>query len=534
MKYAAMPLAFRRIPWWLACALLGLLSLATVGPTYLGHDDAWYLHMAQVLLHGGTIYRDVVDTNPPLIVFLSLPPVWLAERLGIGATGTFKACVFCAEAVSIFVCARLLRLAWSGGSETTRDVLLASVAFALVPFARPEEFGQREHLMMLLVLPYLIAAVAPAQGRELRGPAAFAIGVAGGLGFAMKPHYVLAWLAIETTLLLVSHAGRGYAHSWRRREALGAAAVLACYALAVLLFVPQYLVLANKVRQVYGGLNASAALLFRLRDAQLWAAGLLALVLIRLPRASRSACVLLFIAWSAFLLAAILQLKGWNYHLYPARACALLFFVAFVLALFEAVPALGAVLRGGMRGIAFGIVAALLVSAGRYLLEARRPVVDTDLVTPLVRLIEADAPRGTVAVLSMRTIIYPAFPAVNYAGARWTMRHNSLWFLPGLYEKELQAADGVVPFRAPGAMPRLERDFYEEVIGDLCAAPPDLLLVERADPRAPGGRRALDLAAYYSQDGRYARLARGYEPLTVLGPFSVFKRTAGASCSRAP
>lgn len=521
-----MPFPFRRFPWWPIWALLALLSAATIGPAYLVHDDAWYLHMARVVLHGGTMYRDVVDTNPPLIVFLTLPPVWLAERLGLNTIATFKTYVFCAEFLSILACARLLRFAWGSASETTRNLLLAVIVFALVPFARTGEFGQREHLMMLLTLPYLLAAIGWAEGRVVGGAWALVIGAAGGLGFAMKPHYVLTWLAIEATLVFIARGRR----SWRRREALASAAALVAYAVLVVVFVPQYLVLADKVRQVYGGLNSSAALLFRLRDAQLWAAGLVVLGLVRLPRSTRTACVLLFVAWTAFLLAAVLQLKGWNYHLYPARACSLLFFVAFVLAVFEALPALGTVLRGGLRGIAVGVVAALLLSSGRYLLEARRPVVETDLVTPLIDVVNNHAPRGTIAVLSMRTIIYPAFPAVNYAGARWSMRHNSLWFLPGLYEKELQAPDGIVRFRAPAAMSGLERGFYEDVIADLCAAPPDLLLFERADPRAPGGRRALDLPAYYSQDGRYERLTRGYEPLPALGPFNVLKRTAGASC----
>jgi hypothetical protein len=130
----------------------------------------------------------------------------------------------------------------------------------------------------------------------------------------------------------------------------------------------------------------------------------------------------------------------------------------------------------------------------------------------------------------MRTIVYPAFPAVSYTSARWPMRHNSLWFLPGLYEKEMQSPDAANLYRAPAAMGPLERRFYEDVIGDLCADPPALLLIEPAQPRAPSGRRALDLSAYYGQDARYRKLWQGYEQLNTIGPFTVYLRTANSSC----
>jgi len=64
----------------------------------------------------------------------------------------------------------------------------------------------------------------------------------------MKPHYLLAWLAVEASLPFVT-ARRG---SWRRPEALGAVAAILAYALVVVAFVPQYLDVAERARQVYG------------------------------------------------------------------------------------------------------------------------------------------------------------------------------------------------------------------------------------------------------------------------------------------
>ncbi len=531
MKYAAMPFAFgpsfRRYTWWGVWLLLIAASAVVICPAYLVHDDAWYLHMASVWLHGGTIYRDVIDTNPPLIVLLTVPPVWIAERLGANAVAVFKAYVALAAFCSLFLSARVLRSVWqpAKANDQAPRLLLTALVFIIFPFARQPEFGQREHLMLLLTLPYILAAAGWASGHDLRPRFAWLAGIAAGLGFAMKPHYVLAWLATEAALLVVGRRG-----SWRRPAVLSAAVGLILYGLFIIVFVPQYLSLFDKVRQVYGGWNSSPALLFRLPDAQMWAAGFVLLLLVRLPAGARPRALVLFAAWTGFLLAAVLQLKGWSYHLYPGRAIALLFFVTFALALVDALPEMGRVLRGGLQGVGAGLVLALLVSAGRYVVEARRPV-ESDLVTPLIDTIRRQAPGGAIAVLSMRTVIYPAFPAVNYTGARWTLRHNALWFLPGLYSDELQSPDADKRYRAPAAMSGLERQFYDEVVGDLCADPPALLLVEPPLQRAPAGRRALDLTAYYAQDSRYQNLWRSYQRLDTLGPFVVYRRNGVASCA---
>jgi hypothetical protein len=513
----------RRFLWWSIWGILVLLSAAVVCPGYVNHDAAWYLHMSRVLLDGGTLYRDVIDTNPPLIVYLTVPPVWIARQLGVGDVVLFKAYVFCGAFLSLLVCAVLVRRAWASASETARALLVTVLVFLVLPFVKGD-FGEREHLAVLLTLPYVLAAASWIGGQPLGAVAATLIGVAGGLGFAIKPHFLLPWIAVEVSLLSLSR-GR----SWRRPEPIAAAVSLVAYALVVLLFVPQYLPLAEKVRQVYGGLNSSPAVLLRMPDAQLWAAGLALLLLTRLPRTTRSISIVVFAAATGFLLAGLLQLKWWSYQLYPARAFTLLFLATFGLGLLEALPALVGTVRGGLRNIAAVVVASLFVVSGRYVLEARRPLTP-DLVTALVEIVRQHAPRGPIAVLSMRTIVYPAFPLVNYTGARWSLRHNSLWFLPGLYVKELQMPAAEVPFRAPEAMPPIEREFYEQIIGDLCRNPPRLLIIEPPISRAPIGRRSLDLSAYYGQDPRYRRLSGAYRQLTTVGPFAVFTPTASASC----
>ena len=62
--------------------LLVALTVMAVGPAHLNHDAAWYLYVVERWPGGATLYRDVLDTNPPLIVWLSTPAVWAAGLAG--------------------------------------------------------------------------------------------------------------------------------------------------------------------------------------------------------------------------------------------------------------------------------------------------------------------------------------------------------------------------------------------------------------------------------------------------------------------
>ena len=80
-------------------------------------------------------------------------------------------------------------------------------------------------------------------------------------------------------------------------------------------------------------------------------------------------------------------------------------------------------------------------------------------------------------------------------------------------------------------MPALERAFYDEVIGDLCALPPTVLVVESVTHYGAEGRRPFDSARrIYRQDERFARLWTAYAPADRVGAFSVYVARAQPTC----
>jgi len=509
--------------WITAAAVLVALAVAALWTTTLNHDVAWYLHMVDVARRGGHLYRDVIDTNPPLIIFLLWPSAWLSSIAPISGPNAVRL-YECAMALgSVIVSVRLATRVWPRASREMIGMIGLTITFVLFPFLR-YDFGQREHFAVMLTLPYiLLAAIVPSAVPS--GRVRSLIGLAAGLGFSIKPHFAAAWAGVEACLLFTAREER----PWRRPELAAALAVAAGYLICLVVWLPDYFQVARDVIAVYASQEAGLGVLAAIPDLVVWAAAAALFAAIRLNPGTRRPVAVLFLAGTGYLIAALAQRRGWSYHLYPARALMALFFVTFALALFETVPGLLGAIRGGLSSAALVLSGALVSLGARYATVERIPRTP-DLVAPLIEIINRERPTGPLASISMRTVIYPAFPVVNETHATWSLRHNGLWFLPGLYERELLMPQAETHFRAPADMAPLERRFFEEIVTDLCATPPGILLVEPPVAGAPEGRRTLDLVAYYQQDARFRRLFDAYTPLTRLGTFIVYTGRAGASC----
>jgi hypothetical protein len=515
--------ASNRWPFWLPVwAALVVVRGAGVASRYINHDAAWYLYMSRVMLDGGRLYRDVVDTNPPLIVWLTTPAMLVSRLVNAPESPVFVLYVLVVMAVSLVCCSRLLARVWPDLPAHVRHALVTVLLYLfLVRIHR--EFGQREHFTALLTLPYVLSAMAWMEGRPLGRFAGFATGIAAALGFALKPHLLVPMLLVEAYLAFAAPDRR----PWRRTEAVALAATLIAYALVIVLFVSSYFEVAARAARVYGGLNPPPFNLVRVPEVPLWGLAALLLLMLRVPARSRQTWAVLFVAGTGFLVAGLAQMKGWEYHLYPARVTLTLLISAQVFWLLDAATDLAAKIRGGTSTIPALVAVALVVGTVRQTVADRQP--DThDLVTPLRTLVERDARGGPIYVMGM--LLYPAFPLVNVAQVSWSGRHNSYWFLPGLYVEEL-ASPGAFHFNSPSGMPPIERAFYDEVIGDLCARPPTLLIVESVTHYDANERRPFDLAGYYGQDPRFARLFSAYLPGDRVGAFTVYRPQRPPSCA---
>jgi hypothetical protein len=303
----------------LACGLALPFLVATMLPP-ANHDMAAILHFTERWLDGERLYVDLIDMNPPLIFLLSAAPIALARLFALDPIAAAALCVHALGAWSTFACHRILatRLQELGGLPL---VLLPLAMFLIGPLAG-HNFGQREHLMLLVALPYLCLSDARLAAIAVPPRLAIAIVAMATLGFCLKPHFLAVPALIELWLLRRRWRGpflRSAPLAWMCGVAL-------IYAALIAIAFPAYLArIVPLARAHYApslccltGLDALGHLSVPalLSSAEVARVGIIAIpaALLSLQRDASALSRLLALAALGGLIAGLAQRKGWDYH----------------------------------------------------------------------------------------------------------------------------------------------------------------------------------------------------------------------------
>jgi hypothetical protein len=289
--------------------------------------------------------------------------------------------------------------------------------------------------------------------------------------------------------------------------------VLKAYAVAVVLFTPEYLTrVIPYALEVYNGAyrNSWSFVLARPETLLVPVAVLLHLRARRALAAPQAAMGDVFTAAMLALFALYLsQMKGWNYHIYPTTA--MLVLVAGNLAL-AAAP--GRPLR--LVGLA---LAGLLVIRAAILADNRYPLMDR--LRPFI-----DA-RGAEAIYFFSSNTWTGFPMTLYANVAWASRFPALWLLPGI----VNARNAAAADRATAALAEIDRFTTEAVIADLSARPPDIVFVDARPWKSWYREPGFDFIAHFSADPRFAAFWSEYELIGDIEGFEIYCRQTPAAPS---
>ncbi|MBV9575421.1 MAG: hypothetical protein JO149_02225 [Gammaproteobacteria bacterium] len=218
-------------------ALLSLYVFAVILQSilYLNPDVSWLMSGTRRLLAGGTYLNDFFELNAPLILYLYVPPVLIAEHFHLPIYFVLPSYIFLLATLSLGISFLLIQKICS---HNLRDTYLFTLVFALVFLILPiYEFGQREHLFFLLTFPYLLTVVCRMQGYKLKPLLAVLIGVLAGLGFAIKPFFIFPLLFVESYTIFFTRN----LWSWIRLETISIFAVFLLYIAGVFIFHQDYL-----------------------------------------------------------------------------------------------------------------------------------------------------------------------------------------------------------------------------------------------------------------------------------------------------
>jgi hypothetical protein len=499
---------------------LVLIALGLVAP-FAGRpttDTAWLQYLAHRMLSGDRLYVDLIEANPPLIVWLNLPAALLSRMTGLPGALLYNMMVLCLGIGSVLVCRSLLSRLLPETPALQRYLTLALIAI-LFPLIRGN-FGQREHLALLLLLPFALLSAMRIRNVPTSRVAAIVIGAAAGLGIALKPYFMLPWLGLELTVFLATRRLQ------IRPESVTIVACGAAYLVAVSWFAREYWSLTPLMAGGYYDFlrNSLAVTALAGEGAAPALAALLLALMLRQQAAHPWLWLVIGALGAGFYVAAVAQHKGWEYHFYPAYATGMLL---LALVSVDLKPSLtGIVARGAAAVARSAVVTVVVITAAACVAQAlsprnRRYDPDTDL-PDLLPVVSEYSPRGPVMILSWSAA--STFPLVSEAGARSASRFVSLWMMAGLYGAAA-AQPEPISYRSREQMGGLERYLNDAMTTDLARNRPVLLVVLMPAPDRPEwGLRRIDLLGYLTRNPAFATEFERYRYARSVGQYWIFER----------
>jgi hypothetical protein len=179
-----------------------LLGFIVVMPLRANHDVAFFLYGGDLLLHGKTLYIDWSDFNPPLIFYLGVIPALVSKVLSIHVIFAFSLLVFALVTWSA-VCIRrqLMHAEFELDQWQVGVILVCWILYSLYCF-QENDFGQRDHLFMVLFVPYFVFRWIRWEYDNGRFVTAIVTGIAAAIGSCLKPYFLLVPLLCEAYWLI--------------------------------------------------------------------------------------------------------------------------------------------------------------------------------------------------------------------------------------------------------------------------------------------------------------------------------------------
>jgi hypothetical protein len=505
-------------------ALLVLLigtALAAEFRSYARPDTGFLLDAASRVLGGARLYVDVVEINPPLIVALNALAVLAARAVRLSEILVYRAGFTTILLALLWLSARWLHRVLPH-DHRLRRVLVVVLAFVLFPLAGPD-YGEREHLVLALLVPYLLLGTARSMGLDVARREAVPVGVLAGIAFALKPHFLLVWLAIEA----LPRGSRRIVPRAFLSETVAISCVLATYLILVAVLTPEYFGMIRLLAGPYSRyLHESFwRLLVTGPGALLALFALLACLALRAGAGNPALWRSTALAAAACLVAGAAQQKGLRYHFYPAFGLATLL---LGLVVFDLARPLRTPVRLLYRSFTVAVMAAwvVVVCLGQATAALGR-VEDPgqDEFERLVRVVHAHAANEGVFVMSYH--IRSTYPLINYSGAHSASRFPHLWILAADYLDALKR-EQPLRYHDESEMSPSERFLNRAVREDLRRRPKLLLIFRNARDIPANGYRRLDYVAYFGRDPEIGGILQEYQLIAQTGDYLIYQWTAGA------
>lgn len=506
---------------WTALLLVSLINLFVYNSPR--QDQTAYLCWAQRVMSGVQIYGpQLVESNPPLIIWFSTIPVFLANLFHLNSVLMLKLVVAAMILGSLAWSGRVLRSAHLVDSPAILYLAIASFLSADL-FLRAFDVGQREHLLFILIVPYILTR-ACGDRSKLSFAELCAVGAICGAAVCFKPQQVLILVALELFIAAWTRSLRRLA----RPDLLCAVLAIITYIVVVRLATPYFSVMVPVLKETYWAYGPQSALHLVEVKARFNLVLLFAIVVFLWRRHSLRFGVIsgAFLACClASSVAFYAQHTGWTYQAYPFEAFLLLAVLWIAIDLFssstlDAAPKLNSAFAASTLVLLLVFLVPLIHSTRREarLTAAHPPYLDA--------ILEQYPPQTPVAVLSTSVDAFPVLPQHHLVLAS---RFAHLFMLPAIVQNQVAEAGGPPPGKVlpPAEVERLAALLRTDVVEDFQRWQPDVVIVRQCPISTcyeTFHENKFDYVAWFQQSPEFAVEWRHYRFQSSDDAFAVYTR----------
>lgn len=462
----------------------------------INHDTAWFLVAVDRWMNGAELYQTIIEVNPPINFYFTLPAYWLAQLSGLTpANAQFALTSLITGGV----------LAWSSmivlandRSGTPRHLVFILMLWAALVLPGLKHFVQRDHLLVLFLTPWALGLAFSDIGD--RGWGGARRGAFAALGICLKPHFLVFPLCATLFLILRDRSLRPVFSAAN----LSIAATGTAYVAFVWLFHREYFEIIVPIGLlVYGDYGFSdQRVLWNIGPIQLTFLLLLMLEFFRRKHAPSGVGILASLILAG-ILSYFLQWTGYTYQTVPIRSFGLLL-CGFVMLRCTFGPEVRSAL------ICFLLFAGLEVSGGFY----RAKSAET-----LAEALSQEHPIESMSIFSSHPSVGPI--VALGLGAKWENRYPALWTVPGIVNAQAEG-DCNRPENECRALSTLAVQTRQSVLDDLSAGDPDVIVFDKKSGYfdEPG----FSYEMFLRQSDEIAHLLDGYTTRVSLDRFDILYR----------
>lgn len=518
-----------------ACLLLFAYWLQT--RLFLSGDVSYLAHLAQEVLTGKKYGKDFLETNPPMVLYLYMPACFLAKWTALPMDMAIRCYIFFLCVLSLLVCFALLKKVFSAEGQNAYFPVVGLMLVFVLFFLPVHQFGQREHLLMALLLPYLFSTVLLLQGRAIPRSMVLCIGLAAGTGLALKPFFLAPYILVEGGVVFFTRR----AMAWLRTETFCIIAILVAYVFSVYYWQPDYfkVVLPLVFHFYFLGTKQSWAAIYANYIVVFCAFVVGMAALFYKKDGQREFTLVMALAIIGMVMAFVVPRAPWYYHMLPAFG-----FGAILLAYqtsrlarmawgpvrqesgcMETRPTNG---TGHAHAIGKTVWMWLVLALVFFV-----PIYDTYLMfaydvhegqagarRKLAAFLTSLPPGQSVSCFSANTT-YDCFPLVSLTHQRYVNRYPFFWWLRGLLKWEHTH----VPL--PKAIDRDKQYLLNSVAADLVKFQDNLVIINAWDAKYVLGE-GFDFIRYFSQNAAFKQAWQGYRLYRIIDDYYIYARADSA------